>query len=105
LPSADSDGQSDPYIIVWDSSKTVKKTRMIEDNNNPLFYDCVELEIEATKLEELPLLLWMSMIMIHLIKMTIFAEVLFLGKCSILRDDTIPEPKWNPCRLKAGAPV
>lgn len=38
LPAADSDGQSDPYIKVWDMSKDQKRTRTIEDNLNPLFY-------------------------------------------------------------------
>ena len=47
LPSADSDGQSDPYIIVWDTEDKVLQTKVIEDNLNPLFYETIELNYEA----------------------------------------------------------
>ena len=43
LPAADSDGQSDPYLRIWDTDTTVKKTKIIEDNLNPLFYETLEL--------------------------------------------------------------
>jgi hypothetical protein len=47
LPAADSDGQSDPYVCIWDTGKVVQKTKFIEDNVNPLFYETVELVYEA----------------------------------------------------------
>ncbi len=47
LPAADEDGQSDPFIKVWDSTPDEKKTIVIEDNNNPLFYQTLELKVEA----------------------------------------------------------
>ena len=47
LPAADADGQSDPFIKVWDSTPDEKKTIVIEDNNNPLFYQTLELKVEA----------------------------------------------------------
>jgi Ca2+-dependent lipid-binding protein len=48
LPAADEDGSSDPYIQVWDFSEKKKKTQVVQDNNNPLFYECIELDLEVT---------------------------------------------------------
>lgn len=47
LPAADSNGTSDPFVKAWDASGQVKKTSVIEDNNNPLFYETLELEYEV----------------------------------------------------------
>lgn len=54
LPAADSDGNSDPYICVWDTGKKLQQTKFIEDNVNPLFYETLELVYEANKIDELP---------------------------------------------------
>ena len=54
LPSADDDGQSDPYIVVWDNSDQKKRTETIMDNNNPIFYKTLELNIETNKVEDMP---------------------------------------------------
>ena len=57
LPAADADGSSDPYITAWDTSGKMKKTSVIDDNNNPLFYESIELDYEvndSTKLETFP---------------------------------------------------
>lgn len=54
IPAADSNGTSDPFIKVWDMSKgKTKKTQVIEDNNNPLFYECIEMEYEVREIEDL----------------------------------------------------
>lgn len=56
LPAADAEGTSDPYIRIWDTTangKKYKKTEIVEDNCNPLFYECVELEYEVTNYEDL----------------------------------------------------
>ena len=45
--AADADGQSDPFIKIWDTTEFEKKTKVIEDNNNPLFYETLEMTIEA----------------------------------------------------------
>lgn len=47
IPAADSDGQSDPFIKLWDTTAVEKKTRTIDDNNNPLFYETLELIMET----------------------------------------------------------
>lgn len=47
LPAADSNGTSDPYVKVWDVGTVDKKSAVVEDNNNPLFYECIELDYEV----------------------------------------------------------
>lgn len=47
LPAADKSGTSDPYILCWDTVPEVKKTEVVEDNNNPLFYEVLELDYEV----------------------------------------------------------
>ena len=46
LPAADSDGTSDPFLKLIDTG-TPKKTPVINDNVNPIFYHTVELMYEA----------------------------------------------------------
>ncbi len=38
LPAADDDGSSDPFVKLWDLSGKDKRTRVIYDNVNPLFF-------------------------------------------------------------------
>jgi hypothetical protein len=50
LPAADSNGTSDPYIEVWDTTATAKKkkkTPVVDDNNNPLYYKAIDLDYEV----------------------------------------------------------
>jgi len=47
LPAADAEGTSDPYIEIWDTGSKPKKTEVVEDNNNPLFYEVIELDYEV----------------------------------------------------------
>ena len=42
LPAADKEGTSDPFIRIWDTVPEEKKTAVIEDNTNPLYYEVVE---------------------------------------------------------------
>ena len=44
LPSADSEGTSDPFIIVWDTVEAEKRTKTLYKSTNPLFYEVLELE-------------------------------------------------------------
>jgi Ca2+-dependent lipid-binding protein len=53
LPAADKTGSSDPFIEVWDTVAEVKKTQVVEDNNNPLFYETLELDYEVDKMDDL----------------------------------------------------
>ena len=53
LPAADKSGTSDPYIVAWDTVPEVKKTEIIEDNNNPLYYETLELDYEVENQDDL----------------------------------------------------
>ena len=53
LPSADSDGTSDPFIMITDSD-IPQRTVTIEDNLNPIFYQALDLIYEANSVEEMP---------------------------------------------------
>jgi hypothetical protein len=70
LPASDENGATDAYVTVWDLSEaeksnalikfdtenegdSMKKTRVIEDNLNPLFYECLELEYEVRDINDL----------------------------------------------------
>lgn len=52
LPAADDNGASDSYVVVWDKSGKVKRTKTIEDNMNPLFYETLELEYEVRDIDD-----------------------------------------------------
>ena len=45
LPSADMDGDSDPYIAIWDVVEKEKKTKVMNHTTNPLFYEVLDLEL------------------------------------------------------------
>ena len=53
LLGADKSGTSDAYIKCWDTVAEEKKTRVIEGNNNPLFYEVVELNYEVEDKDDL----------------------------------------------------
>jgi hypothetical protein len=54
LPAADDNGQSDPFIKIWDCTNKEKKTKVIDDNNNPLFYEKLDLTMEGDNIDEMP---------------------------------------------------
>ena len=57
LPAADEDGSSDPFIQVWDTAdkkEHIKKTVVIDDTCDPMYYQCLQLSIEGHVLDELP---------------------------------------------------
>lgn len=53
LPAADKSGTSDPYIVCWDTVPEEKRTKTVEDNNNPLFYETIELDYEVDDQKDL----------------------------------------------------
>jgi hypothetical protein len=75
------------------------------DNNNPLFYECLELEVEATKLEEMPPFILDIYDHDTLKNDFICRTIITIDEAVFCRDDTVPEPKWHPCRLKPSAPA
>jgi hypothetical protein len=112
LPSADADGQSDPFIQVWDTTKTVQKTKVIMDNNNPLFYQPLKLTMEVDKLKE------MSPIIIDVYdhdtfsndficrSVVNFKDAIFTDEkyIELNKGNFIPEPKWHPCKMTPNSP-
>jgi hypothetical protein len=107
VPAADSDGQSDPYIQYWDTTKETKKTKIIEDNLNPMFFECKELVLETNTIEDLPpfiLDIW-DYDPGPLGNDFICRALIPLSEAAISEGDDIPKPKWHPCRLKPGAPA
>ena len=99
---------------MWDTSKVLKQTKVIEDNVNPLFYETVEMSYEANSKDDLPPFVFdiydkdfnpldsddficRALIYIH-------DPVDAKFDAAICEDDEVPKPKWHPCRLKQGSP-
>ena len=54
LPAPDgSEGTSHPCIKIWDFSNGAKKTKVVEDNVNPEFMQCLELDYFVLNKNEL----------------------------------------------------
>lgn len=53
LPAGDKDGSSDSYLALWDASPQVPKTKVIDDDNNPLFYEVKDLYYEVDDQDDL----------------------------------------------------
>lgn len=93
LPPADCDGSSDPYISLWNPEKKKIETQVIEDNNNPLFYEVLELYYDYDDIKDAPpvvLNIWDR-------DENILDDDDYLGRCvvyldeaSICDDDRIP---------------
>ena len=88
---------------MWDTGKTVKQTKYIEDNVNPLFYETIELLYEANSEEDLP----PFVLDIYDKDFNPLDPDDFIGRALISKadavisnDDTVPTPKWHPCRMK-----
>jgi hypothetical protein len=107
LPSADNDGSSDPYIKLWDTTKEIKQTKVIMDNNNPLFYETIEILIETSTVEDLPPFIFDIWDKDALSSDFICRSVIHIKDANFSDEDNadkIPEPKWHICRLKPKAP-
>ena len=46
LPAADSDGSSDPFISIFNTTGDDVRTSVIEDNLNPIFMECKEISLD-----------------------------------------------------------
>jgi hypothetical protein len=123
LPAADSDGTSDPALIIHGDgtinpdTSVRNRTVTIEDNLNPLFYEALEVTVEALSLDndEFP-----PMVM----DIEDFDDGLvgkgsweFLSRAIIYKDDLnasgkkpdgirddINEPRWYKCYTAKGMP-
>lgn len=133
LPAADSSGTSDPFIRLWDVSETKKKTQIVDDNNNPLFYECVELDYDVASQDDLetypPFILdvfdnddgifdrtddFLGRALINPVEASIkmqeeFQECKQHGQrqcllCFKLLEEVPKLPKWHPIRYEPGSP-
>ena len=127
LPAADEDGSSDPMVIVYNSVdknsdkksmlKNVRKTKMIENNCDPMFYELLELKVDYFEDNELPPFVFDIYDVDK--KMIGDDELDYIGRATVHVDpsdikfitretDTVdlkpPEPKWYPIRYETGAP-
>ena len=105
IPAADSDGQSDPFIKLWDTTAVEKKTRTIDDNNNPLFYETLELIIETgNDVEQMAPFIFDVYDYDTLGNDFICRAVVpFKDAVVAIESDKILKPKWHQCKLKPEA--
>ena len=106
LPAADSDGSSDPFISVFNTSGDNVCTPVIEDNINPIFMEPLEIDLDFNDIknyEDAPPIIMDVMDADE----GYFSDTAdFLGRCTIqIKDiddisegDEIPLPKWYPIR-------
>jgi hypothetical protein len=86
--------------------KKKKKTRVIEDNCNPIFYETIDLQFEAESKEELP-----PIVMDIYDSDGLLDSDDYISRCFVLMDkaavgynDKVPRPQWEDCRLTTKAP-
>ncbi len=108
LPAADSDGQSDPFIEIWDQDKVRLITTVIEDNLNPMFYETLEFYVECFSLEDMPPFI-LDVYDKDFVPLDpddyIGRTVIPISEAAYSEDSVIPRPKWYPCHMKVGAPA
>ena len=112
LPSADSDGTSDPFLEITDSD-TPKRTITINDNVNPIYYQALDMIYEANRKEDLPPFI----IDCYDEDQTLVGknDQDFLARATIYLQegddknynevDVIQKPVWHPMRYKPDGPV
>jgi hypothetical protein len=108
LPAADSDGASDPFLTIIDSGK-VKKSKVIFDNLNPIFYEAIDLVYEANNEDELPPFI---IDCYDLDESVITANTYdFLARAVIRKEEchhtsseAIAKPKWHKMRYNSKLP-
>ena len=54
LPPADSEGTSDPYVQVWTSDEKKITTQVVDDTNNPIYYQVLEYTYDYKTVETAP---------------------------------------------------
>ena len=101
IPSADSDGASDPYIKIWNPDDKKVQTRVIDDNINPIFFEALEIYYDFDRIENAP------PIVLDIWDKDDFLDgddylgrsVIFLKDAALCHDDTLPQPKWHDVKI------
>lgn len=108
LPASDDNGTSDPYVKFYTpfnpDEKQLKlvKTKVVQDNNNPIFYQCIQSIFYCTDIEYAP------PIVLEIFDRDsgtfdsddfIGRAVIPMSEASICKGEEILEPKWHPIKL------
>lgn len=111
LPPADSNGTSDPFVEVWSPDEKSIRTQTCEDTNNPIFYDCKEIQYEFESLPDgSPDFESAPPIILNCFdtdESVLGDSYDFLGRAVIFmneiedisRDDRIPYPSWQAVKV------
>lgn len=92
--------------MIWDATKERVRTRTIEDNLNPMFFEAKEILIESMSIADMPPFIldvydWDP----GLDGDDFIARCLIdIDEAALSEDDTIPRPTWHPCKLKPNSP-
>ena len=110
LPPSDDNGTSDPYVKIWspfkvnDNEKKMVRTRIVNDNNNPIFYNTVQSFFYAVDYD------WAPPVVLDIYDHDsgafssddyIGRSVIFLDKAEdcVSRNERRPAPMWFPIKL------
>ena len=103
LPPADENGSSDPYVEVWTHDEQDVKTDVVEDTNNPIYYQTKQINFEFDTIERAPPII----LNIFDSDAGLFGDdddylgraVVNLSEIDQISDnDTIPDPQWWPVK-------
>ena len=113
LPPCDESGASDPYVEVWTPDEQNCRTSVVEQTNNPLYYETKDFDIEFSTLDDAPPII---LNVFDTDDVSVFSlgtdaddyigrAIIFLHEIDDLaEDDHIPEPKWYPVKYSMISP-
>jgi hypothetical protein len=118
IPAADSDGQSDSYISLWNpDGKNDIKTKVIEDSLNPIYFETLEMVYDMADIENSPPIvvnIWdkdegllndsfdflgRSTIFLHEASTNPLENSGKKSKADIDVCNQVPKPKWHDIRM------
>ena len=104
IPAADEDGTSDPFIRVWNCGDEEVKTKVVDDNLNPIFYEVKDIEYDFNEINDAPPII---LEVYDADEGLISDSADFLGRAVINLKDAntstepkvIPIPKWHDIKF------
>lgn len=110
LPASDDNGTSDPYVKIWspftptDVEKKMMTTSVVNDNNNPIFYNTIQSYYYSVDYD------WSPPVVLDIYDQDsgtfstddfIGRAVIFLDQAgeAVSRDEKVPRPQWFPVKL------
>jgi hypothetical protein len=115
LPPCDASGASDPYVQIWTPGEDLIKTNVVEQTNNPLYYETKDFDIDFITLDDAPPII---LNIFDTDDVGVFSfqsqseaddyigrSIIFMDEIDDLAtDDHIPEPKWYPVKYSMNSP-